>query len=142
MTKGISLSYSTVKRVLDKVAWGKPRQGINSMKLDERVKKDRLIVSKYLIKQGFTDSLSGTVKSRRILFTDEKSIYLVSTPNRKNHVIRTDLNDDFRRIQIPKFNFEKVYRFAAEYASTEKPHLLSSKESCHRLAANQSWMYT
>ncbi len=73
-----------------------------------------------------TNDADGERKSRKVLFTDEKSFYLVAMPNRKNHVIRCQGVEE-RRIDSHKFEFEKVVKVAGGICYDGKTSLIETQ---------------
>lgn len=118
----IFVSHMTVKRILDKFSWGKPRRYQKQMKLSDRIQKDRYKISKKLIRMGYTNDLNGKNMARNILYCDEKTFYLHSMPNRKTHVMRTDNQSNY--ISYPKFEFEKKVKVAAGISYMGKTRLI------------------
>jgi transposase len=102
---GINVTHVAVHLWIKKQDWGKKLYK-NKTKplLTELNIKDRQTFCDEMRLKGYLPSYQGRIKSRKILFTDEKIFPLFHKPNSKNHRIRT-LNPELIKPQkMPAFN--------------------------------------
>jgi hypothetical protein len=111
---GVNVSLGTVHNYVRKTDWGIPRKFKmkSPWKLTHHHKRERVRISKLLIKKGFTNYEKGIDLAKKVLYVDASGFYLNQAHNNKNHQIRLSPEEDVEEGATTNFKVKVKAYFA------------------------------